>query len=120
MTSPLLALSGAVAGNGVDAPVAAHYGSFNGEQRALVNGDGFVDLSHREVLRIEGADRLAYLHNITSQYFLDLAPGTATQALVLSPQGHVEHHFHAVDDGEVLTAHVEPGRAASLADFLEK
>ena len=35
MSSPLLALPGAVAGNGVDAPVAAHYGSFNGEQRAL-------------------------------------------------------------------------------------
>ncbi len=120
MTSPLLDLPGAVAGNGVDAAVAAHYGSFNGEQRTLVAGDGFVDLSHREVLRIAGPDRLAYLHNLTSQYFLDLAPGTPTQGLILSPQGHVEHHFHAVDDGEVLTAHVEPGRAAALADFLEK
>jgi folate-binding protein YgfZ len=120
MKSPLLSLPGAVAGNGVDAPVAAHYGSFNGEQRTLVSGDGFVDLSHREVLRIAGPDRLAYLHNITSQYFLDLAPGTPTQALVLSPQGHVEHHFHAVDDGEVLLAHVEPGRAAALAEFLDR
>ena len=35
MTSPLLHLPGAVAGDGIDAPVAAHYGSFNGEQRAL-------------------------------------------------------------------------------------
>jgi folate-binding protein YgfZ len=120
MKSPLLSLPGAVAGNGADAPVAAHYGSFNGEQRTLVSGDGFVDLSHREVLRIAGPDRLAYLHNITSQYFLDLAPGTPTQALVLSPQGHVEHHFHAVDDGEVLAAHVEPGRAAALAEFLDR
>ena len=34
--SPLLHLPGAVAGEGVDAPVAAHYGSFNGEQRTLV------------------------------------------------------------------------------------
>ena len=53
MTSPLpsdlLSLPGAVAGEGVDAPVAAHYGSFNVEQRALENGDGFVDLSHRDV-----------------------------------------------------------------------
>ena len=44
MTSPLLDLPGAVAGNGVDAPVAAHYGSFNTEQRALEAGEGFVDL----------------------------------------------------------------------------
>ncbi len=120
MKSPLLDLPGAVAGNGIDAPVAAHYGSFNGEQRALVGGDGFVDLSHREVLRISGPDRLAYLHNITSQHVLDLAPGAATQALILSPQGHVEHHVHAVDDGETLLAHVEPGRAAALAEFLER
>jgi folate-binding protein YgfZ len=120
MRSPLLDLPGAVAGNGDDAPVAAHYGSFNNEQRALVAGDGFVDLSHREVLRITGADRLAYLHNITSQYFLDLAPGAPTQALILSPQGHVEHHFHAVDDGEALVAHTEPGRSAALAEFLDR
>ncbi len=35
MTSPLLDLPGAVAGDGIDAGVAAHYGSFNGEQRTL-------------------------------------------------------------------------------------
>ena len=35
MASPLLALPGAVAGDGIDAPVAAHYGSFNTEQRSL-------------------------------------------------------------------------------------
>ena len=67
--SPLLDLPGAVAGDGVDAPVAAHYGSFNVEQRALAAGDGFVDLSHRDVLRITGPDRLAYLHSITTQFF---------------------------------------------------
>ena len=33
--SPLLDLPGAVAADGVDAAVAAHYGSFNGEQRTL-------------------------------------------------------------------------------------
>ena len=60
-TSPLLALPGAVAGNGVDAPVAAHYGSLYGEQRTLATGEGFVDLSHRDVLRISGPDRLTYL-----------------------------------------------------------
>ena len=38
--SPLLSLPGAGAGNGVDAPVAAHYGSFNTEQRSLENGEG--------------------------------------------------------------------------------
>jgi folate-binding protein YgfZ len=120
MSSPLLDLPGAVAGNGVDAPVAAHYGSFNNEQRALETGEGFVDLSHHDVLRIAGPDRLTWLHNITTQHLAQLQPGVLTQALVLSPQGHVEHEFRGTDDGEALTVWTEPGRAAALVDFLER
>src|SRR4051812_50178020 len=45
MDSPLLALPGAVAGNGIDAPVAAHYGSPPHEQRFLQAGEGVVDPS---------------------------------------------------------------------------
>ena len=120
MQSPLLALPGAVAGDGIDAPVAAHYGSFNTEQRSLARGDGFVDLSHRDVVRISGPERLSWLHNLTTQYFDGLAPGTWTQALVLSPQGHVEHAFTGVDDGEAFTAHTEPGAGAALAEWLER
>ena len=73
-------------------------GSFNVEQRTLVSGDGFVDLSHRDVFRVTGPDRLTWLHSLTTQHLEALPPGTPTQALVLSPQGHVEHHFHGVDD----------------------
>ncbi|KAA1427457.1 CAF17-like 4Fe-4S cluster assembly/insertion protein YgfZ [Nocardioides antri] len=118
--SPLLRLSGAVAGDGVDAPVAAHYGSLYGEQRTLAAGDGFVDLSHRDVLRISGPDRLTWLHSLTTQVFEGLEPGTWTQALVLSPQGHVEHAFAGYDNGEAFTAHTEPGAAAALIEFLER
>lgn len=120
MRSPLLDLPGAVAGNGVDAPVAAHYGSFNGEQRTLESGEGFVDLSHHEVVRIAGPDRLTWLHSITTQHLTDLQPGVLTQALVLSPQGHVEHEFRGTDDGEALTVWTGPGGAEGLIGFLEK
>ncbi|RHW23546.1 folate-binding protein [Nocardioides immobilis] len=118
--SPLLKLSGAVAGDGIDAPVAAHYGSLYGEQRALAAGEGFVDLSHRDVVRISGPDRLTWLHSLTTQVFEGLEPGVWTQALVLSPQGHVEHAFAGVDDGEAFTAHTEPGAAAALVEFLDR
>jgi folate-binding protein YgfZ len=118
--SPLLSLPGAVAGDGIDAPVAGHYGSFNTEQRALVAGQGFVDLSHRDVVRIAGPDRLTWLHSLTSQHFLDLAPQQWTSALVLSPQGHVEHAFTGVDDGEAFTFHTEPGAGAALIAWLER
>jgi hypothetical protein len=118
MISPLLDLPGAVAGNGIDAEVAAHYGSFNAEQRLLEAADGFVDLSHRDVIRVSGPERLTWLHNLTTQFFLDLAPKLWTTALILSPQGHVEHAFTGYDDGEAFVAHTEPGHAAELVTFL--
>jgi tRNA-modifying protein YgfZ len=118
--SPLLDLPGAVAGEGVDAAVAAHYGSFNAEQRLLEAGDGFVDLSHRGVLRVSGPDRLTYLHSLTTQHVERLAPGQPVQALVLSPQGHVEHHLVGTDDGETFLAHTEPGRVEALVTFLDR
>ena len=117
--SPLLDLPGAVAGNGIDAPVAAHYGSFHGEQRTLEHGEGFVDLSHRGVIRVSGPDRLGWLHSLTTQHFENLAPRTPVAALVLSPQGHVEHAMYGLDDGEAFTAHVEPGQAEPLRGWLD-
>src|SRR3954466_5494351 len=120
MRSPLLDLPGAVAADGVDREVAAHYGSFNGEQRTLEAGDGFVDLSHRDVVRISGPDRLTWLHSLTTQHLESLVPLVWTGALILSPQGHVEHAFFGYDDGESFTAHTEPGAGAALVEFLDR
>lgn len=120
MRSPLLDLPGAVAADGIDRDVAAHYGSFNGEQRTLEAGEGFVDLSHRDVVRVSGPDRLTWLHSLTSQHFESLAPKVWTGALILSPNGHVEHAFYGYDDGESFTAHTEPGAAAALVAFLDR
>ena len=118
--SPLLDLPGAVAGDGLDGPVAAHYGSFLTEQRTLTAGDGFVDLSHRGVVRVSGPDRLTWLHSLTTQHLTALPAGVPTATLVLSPQGHVEHALYGVDDGEAFTAHVEPGQAAGLVEWLDR
>ncbi len=118
--SPLLGLPGAVEADGVDAGVAAHYGSFHLEQRALEAAEGFVDLSHRDVVRVSGPDRLGWLHSLTTQAFEGLPPGVWTQALVLSPQGHVEHAFAGVDDGQAFTAHTEPGAGPALVGFLDR
>ena len=111
---------GAVPADPPDAGVAAHYGDPYAEQRALAAGMARVDLSHRPVVRIAGPDRLTWLHSLLSQHLTDLAPGFVTQALVLSPQGHVEHHLQLVDDGTQVLAHVEPGTADALVDFLRR
>ena len=91
-----------VAEEGPDGGVAWHYGDPVREQRALERGVGRVDLSHRGVLRVTGPDRLTWLHSLTTQHLLGLAPGQGTTTLVLSPQGHVEHALHGVDDGTSL------------------
>ena len=117
-SSPLLGEPGAVAADAPDAGVAAHYGDPYAEQRALAGRFGVVDRSNRGVLRITGPDRLSWLHNLTTQNLERLPPGVSTEALVLSPQGHVEHHLALTDDGSAVWAHVEPGTIASLVDFL--
>ncbi|HVF04761.1 MAG TPA: folate-binding protein [Frankiaceae bacterium] len=116
MEFPLLSRPGAVAGDGVDAGVAAHYGDPLREQRA---GLPVVDRSHREVVRVGGEDRLSWLHSLTTQHLTALPPGKWTEALVLSPHGHVEHHLTLVDDGTAVLAHVEPGTAGALLEFLD-
>ncbi len=117
--SPLLATTGAVAGASPDDGVAAHYGDPLREQRTLAAGDGLVDISHRPVVRITGPDRLSWLHNLTTQKLDSLAPGVGAEALILSPQGHVEHHLQLVDDGSAVWIHLEPGAAEPLVAFLD-
>ena len=117
--SPLLATPGAVPADGPDAGVAAHYGDPFAEQRALSSALGLVDRSHRGVIRIAGADRLSWLHSLSTQELEKLEPGGTAETLILSPNGHVEHHLILTDDGSALWAHVEPHTAAPLLEFLE-
>ncbi|MFF5519245.1 CAF17-like 4Fe-4S cluster assembly/insertion protein YgfZ [Streptomyces coeruleorubidus] len=119
MKSPLLTLPGAVPAEGVDEGVAAHYGDLFREQRALADGTGFVDLSHRGVVTVTGDDRLAWLHLLLTQHVSDLPAGQATEALILSANGHIEHALYLVDDGETVWAHVEPGTQEALIAYLE-
>lgn len=119
MKSPLLSLPGAVAAEGRDEGVAAHYGDLFREQRSLADGSGFVDLSHRGVVAVTGDDRLSWLHLLVTQHMTDLPPGRATEALVLSANGHIEHALYLVDDGETVWAHVEPGTREELVAYLE-
>src|SRR3954453_23326427 len=95
--SPLLSLPGPVAVE--DGSVPAHYGDPLREQRALAEGAGLVDRSDRDVLTVPGADRLTWLHSLTTQHLERLADGTGAEALLLSPNGHGEHHLVLADLG---------------------
>lgn len=103
-----------------DAGAIAHYGDPLREQRTLATGLGLVDRSHRGVLAVPGADRLSWLHSITTQQMEALRAYEGTETLVLSPHGHVEHHATVTEDGETTWLDVEPGTAPALLDFLQR
>jgi folate-binding protein YgfZ len=117
--SPLLSLPGAVPAEGPDEGVAAHYGDLFREQRALAGGTGFVDLSHRGVVTVSGDDRLSWLHLLLTQHVEQLPPHQATESLILSAHGHIEHALYLVDDGTTTWMHVEPGTQGPLLAYLE-
>ena len=72
-----------------------------------------VDRCNRGVLAITGPERLTWLHNLTTQHLLALAPGEGTELLVLSPHGHVEHHAVLTDDGDDHLAGCRAGGTAA-------
>ncbi|MEU9125068.1 folate-binding protein [Streptomyces sp. NPDC048506] len=117
--SPLLSLPGAVPAEAPDEGVAAHYGDLFREQRALADGSGFVDLSHRGVVTVSGPERLSWLHLLLTQHVSELPPGQATEALILSAHGHIEHALYLVDDGETTWMHTEPGNQEAVIAYLE-
>lgn len=104
---------------GIDSGAVWHYGDPMREQRRIEDGAALVDLSHRDVLTITGPDRLTWLHSLTTQHLEALQPGVGTTALVLDPQGHLEHVLYGVDDGTTFWAHTEPGRGAACAQWLD-
>lgn len=102
----------------IDAGVAWHYGEPLKEQRLMSQSPVRIDLSHKEIVTVTGPDRLTWLNDLTTQDLL--APFNSTQALILSPHGHIEHDVHVISDAEIVWLIVEPGTAQSLTDYLIK
>ena len=118
--SPGLSLPAAVAAVGIDSGIAWHYGDPMREQRILETAAGVIDRSNRPVLAISGPDRLPWLHSICSQHVSNLADGESTEALVLSPHGHVEQHWQLTERDDTVWLDVEPGMADDALGYLQK
>ncbi|MEO6884729.1 MAG: folate-binding protein [Jatrophihabitantaceae bacterium] len=112
------ALLDAVGADGVDAGVAWHYGDPLREQRLFTEGAAVVDRSNRDVLTVSGQDRLSWLHTICSQHVADLTDGESTEALVLSPHGHVEQHWQLAELGGTIWIDTEPSQATTVLGYL--
>ncbi|MFB6641935.1 YgfZ/GcvT domain-containing protein, partial [Streptomyces chartreusis] len=80
---------------------------------------GSVPLPPRGAGAAPGPARLAWLHLLLTQHVSELPTGEATEALILSAHGHIEHALYLVDDGTTVWAHVEPGTQEALIAYLE-
>jgi folate-binding protein YgfZ len=97
-----------------------HFGEPFKEQKELVSGNGWADLSHRGVISITGKDRLTWLHALTTQHLEKLTPGDWKEALILDTQGHIVEQLFLVDDGCTTWIHTEAQRVQTLVEYLEK
>ena len=108
--------------SGPDKGAIWHFGDPVKEQRALAEGKAWADLSHLEIVAIKGAERLRWLHDLTTQH-LEAFSGGWSNGLILDHLGHIEHQFlifDALDSSETSWLIVDFDRAAPLIDYLKK
>jgi folate-binding protein YgfZ len=113
-------MSAVLVESGPDKGAIWHFGEPNLEQKALVAGDAWADLSHRAVISISGKDRLTWLHALTTQHLENLEAGKWVEALILDLQGHVIDQMFLVDDGNTTWLHTENSRTNEILDYLNK
>jgi len=113
-------MSAVLVESGPDKGAIWHFGEPNQEQKALIAGDAWADLSHRGVISISGKDRLTWLHALTTQHVEKLEPGKWVEALILDVQGHVNDQLFLVDDGSTAWLHTENSRTQDILDYLNK
>ena len=97
-----------------------HLGNPLGEQRKLAAGLGYVERTGQQVIRISGPDAKKWLHSLLTQDILNLHDGDSTEALLLTPQGHIEQQLKLVVDGADLLVVVPVDKSSSLIDWLLK
>jgi len=113
-------MSAVLVEDGPDKGAVWHFGEPTKEQRALEAGTAWADLSHLNIVAVSGADRLQWLHDLTTQFVSDLQPGVWMPSLILDAQGHVEFQFNVVDDGTTTFLVLDPGYVEKLVEYLTK
>jgi folate-binding protein YgfZ len=92
-----------------------HFGDPFSEQRSLADGQGWVALD-RDILTVTGSDRISWLDTLSSHR---IEPDASSHALILDPQGHVEHELHVADHKGATWLIVAPGSGEALAQYLD-
>jgi glycine cleavage system aminomethyltransferase T len=97
-----------------------HFGQPSNEQKLLISGQAWVNLSHRSVVTVAGVDRLRWLHDITTQDLESIAPNIWKPVLILDALGHIKFQFDFVDDGQISWLVIDSPYKEELVAFLNK
>jgi len=80
------------------------HAAFAHDLAALLQGRGFVDLSDWRKVRLDGADAVAWLHDLLTADIAGLTPGRSCRSLLLTPTGRIRADVQVLrrDDDVVL------------------
>ncbi len=80
------------------------HAAFAHDLAALLQGRGFVDLSDWRKVRLDGADAVAWLHDLLTADVAGLEPGRSARSLLLTPTGRIRADVQVLrrDDDVVL------------------
>ena len=97
-----------------------HFGNPLLEQRKLLAGEAFVQRSDQGVIEIVGPDTKSWLHSLLSQNILNLETGMSTEALLLTPQGHVEQQLKIIATDQGVLVIVAASKLEAMLAWLTK
>lgn len=94
-----------------------HHGDPLGEQRAIVEQGGIVDVGDVGVLQVSGPDAATFLSSLLARRVTDMTAGASCEALLLDPTGHIRAALGVVARANDFLLLTPPGLAAHLADW---
>lgn len=97
-----------------------HFGNPLAEQRKLFDGEAIVLREDQSVIEVVGPEAKKWLHSLTSQNILNLAPGDSTESLLLTPTGHIEFQLKLIATENACFIITPSDSKASLLTWLKK
>ena len=97
-----------------------HFTDPQQEHRAVRQGVGLIDLSHRGRLRLTGNDRAAYLHRIISNDVEGLAVGEGNYATILTNRGKIIADMNVYVFEDSIDIETNPETRSILYQELDK
>lgn len=97
-----------------------HFGDSEVEYRAVRQGVGLCDLSHRGLVRVEGSERQRFLHAMVSNDTASLQPGQGCHATFLTYKGKLVADFVVYADSDAYFMDLEPHLVSTFIESINR